>query len=109
MSDGQTQEVTINNGSSSTGTVGGSSSSGGVGCFEAGTQISMADGTYKNIEDVQIGDQIYSYNILTKKVEIDTVKQTYSIVQPTDCVILTFADGSTLWTTRTHPFYTTSG
>lgn len=107
MSDGQTQPINRDqNGNATAGTVSGKPS---TGCFEAGTQISMADGTYKNIEDVQIGDQIYSYNIITKKVEIDTVKQTYSIVQPTDCVILTFADGSTLWTTRTHPFYTTSG
>lgn len=32
------------------------------GCFLAGTKILMADGSYKNIEDIEIGD-----NILTKK------------------------------------------
>ena len=31
-------------------------------CFIAGTKISMADGTFKNIEDMQIGDLVLSYN-----------------------------------------------
>jgi hypothetical protein len=56
----------------------------------------MADGTVKNIEDVQVGDKIYSYNIDTKTIEIDTVKHTYSLIQPTNCVVLTFNDGNTL-------------
>ncbi|CAN0374290.1 unnamed protein product, partial [Ectocarpus sp. 4 AP-2014] len=32
-------------------------------CFIAGTQIAMADGSNKNIEDVKVGDAILSYNI----------------------------------------------
>ena len=30
----------------------------GPGCLAAGTRILMADATYKNIEDVQIGDRV---------------------------------------------------
>lgn len=43
-------------------------------CQPAGTQITMADGTMKNIEDLKIGDEVLSYNLkeghylaLTKK------------------------------------------
>jgi len=32
-------------------------------CFPAGTKITMADGCYKNIEDVKVGDRVLSYNI----------------------------------------------
>lgn len=31
-------------------------------CFLAGTKIVMDDGTYKNIEDINIGDKVKSYN-----------------------------------------------
>jgi len=36
-------------------------------CFPAGTKITMADGSYKNIEDISVGDRVRSYNIKTKK------------------------------------------
>jgi len=36
-------------------------------CFVAGTKISMADGTCKNIEDVRLGDRVLSYDIETGK------------------------------------------
>lgn len=32
-------------------------------CFPAGTKITMADGSYKNIEDIHFGDRILSYDI----------------------------------------------
>jgi len=33
-------------------------------CFPAGTKITMADGDYKNIEDIKIGDKVLSYDII---------------------------------------------
>jgi hypothetical protein len=39
-------------------------------CFTAGTQVSMADGSTKNIEDVVIGDRVYNHD----GTEINTVK-----------------------------------
>ena len=30
-------------------------------CFLAGTQITMADGSYKNIQDIKVGDMVQSY------------------------------------------------
>ena len=34
-------------------------------CFLAGTKITMADGTYKNIEDIRPGECVKSYNVKT--------------------------------------------
>ena len=31
-------------------------------CFTAGTQVSMADGSYKNIEDIKVGDEVKTHN-----------------------------------------------
>jgi hypothetical protein len=43
----------------------------GVGeCFTAGTQVSMADGSTKNIEDVAVGDRVYNHDCS----QINTVK-----------------------------------
>ncbi len=37
-------------------------------CFLAGTQVLMADGSYKNIENVKTGDYVKSYDFKSKKV-----------------------------------------
>jgi hypothetical protein len=42
---------------------GGTGGTGGGGCFVVGTQIAMADGTNKNIEDLVVGDQLASVAI----------------------------------------------
>ncbi len=44
-------------------TQGGYSYGGGQGCYLPGTLISMADGTFQNIESLKIGDQILSYDL----------------------------------------------
>ena len=38
-------------------------------CFMPGTKIRLADGTDKNIEDVQVGDQVSCYNLEDGKSE----------------------------------------
>jgi len=51
-------------GGGSGGSSGGSSGGpdgGGTACWVAGTQILMADNTYRNIEDLKIGDMVMSY------------------------------------------------
>ena len=40
-----------------------------VECFIAGTQILMADGSSENIEDIQPGDLVRSYNTVTRQFE----------------------------------------
>ncbi len=49
---------------------------GGGFCFIAGTKVTMADGTEKNIEDVQIGEVVMSFNETTNQVEPKTVVDT---------------------------------
>ena len=39
------------------------SGGGGGGCLVYGTPILLSDGTTKNVEDLQVGDQVISYNI----------------------------------------------
>jgi hypothetical protein len=42
-------------------------------CFPAGTKITMADGSYKNIENIKRGDRIMSYNIMSGRISAWTV------------------------------------
>ena len=42
-------------------------------CFVAGTQITMVDGSFKNIEEVQIGDEVITLNEETKLNEVKKV------------------------------------
>jgi len=47
----------------------------GGGCFLADTQITMADGTKKNIQDISVGDNVLAYDLENKKtVEADVTK-----------------------------------
>lgn len=48
----------------------------GGGCFLPGTKILMADGSYKNIEDIKVGDLV-----LTRVTESDAKNLQFSIVQ----------------------------
>ena len=36
-------------------------------CFPSGTKITLADGSYKNIEDVRVGDNVLSYDVNEKR------------------------------------------
>jgi len=38
-----------------------------VACLATGTKITMADGSYKNIEDIKVGDMVISFNFETKE------------------------------------------
>jgi hypothetical protein len=98
------QQIGGNSGSS-----GGGTSGGGGRCFDAGTQVLMADGTSKNIEEIQVGDLIWSYNTSTKQSEVSEVLSLHVSNSYKQLVHLTFEDGTVLDTTMTHPFYTTSG
>ena len=45
----------------------------GQACLATGTKILMSDGNYKNIEDIQVGDLVTSYNIETKEYKTSKV------------------------------------
>jgi len=74
-------------------------------CFLPGTPVSMADGSYKNIEDIQIGDMVKVYNENIKNTEelpVNTIKKKiqdniYELCLENDEIIQTTAD---------HLFYT---
>jgi hypothetical protein len=50
---------------------------GGSSCFLAGSQVTMADNSLKNIEDITIGDIVLSYNLLNQTIEPAQVTQIY--------------------------------
>jgi parallel beta-helix repeat protein len=49
----------------------------GAGCFLAGTKILLSDNTYKNIEDVKIGDKVVAYNEKNRELTTGRVKRTF--------------------------------
>lgn len=73
-------------------------------CFVAGTQITMADGTFKNIEDVVVGDEVITLNEETKLNEIKKVIDTKSPIH-NDLVKYTLSNGVEVISTFDHPFY----
>lgn len=75
-------------------------------CFPAGTLISMADGSLKNIEDVKIGEKVLSYN--GKRIVKSNVLEIESPVRD-NLYEITFNDGTKLDLTREHPIYTKKG
>ncbi len=89
----------------------------GGGCFTEGTQIVVGmgydeDGNVlydtKNIEDIAVGDLVYSYNTLTGELEQSAVTATYKL-ESDHIDYLTFVDEDgneqVIETTDVHPFW----
>ncbi len=72
-------------------------------CFVAGTQVLMADGTRKAIEDVKVGDKVASRNVTTGKGENRTVTRTF--VHHDVALYEVKVDGGKVTTTADHLFY----
>ena len=79
------------------------------GCFEAGTLITMADGTMIPIEQVQSGDYIISYNESSTKFEISEVTDTIIWHNTINMIKLSFDNNKELIMTACHPILTTDG
>ena len=90
-------------------------------CFTEGTQIVVGmglaeDGTVlydtKNIEDIEVGDLVYSYNTITGEYEYSEVTSTMALTSKHVCY-LTIEDEQgneqTIETTDAHPFWVVSG
>ena len=73
-------------------------------CFPAGTQITMSDGSYKNIEDIQVNDLVKVFNEETKQVKIAPVKE-ISTIYHDNVHELHLENGIILKPTANHPFY----
>lgn len=74
------------------------------GCFIEGTQITLADGSYKNIEDVIIGEKVLTYNESTETLEPGIVGdlKTHTVLST---IKIETVEGVTIHTTPEHPFY----
>ena len=73
-------------------------------CFVAGTKVTLADGTQKNIEDIVFGDIIDTFNEVTKNAEPKYILDITSS-RNTKFVKYTFSNGTEITSTRDHPFY----
>lgn len=93
----------------STGSVSFSYSGGGGGCFIAGTKILMANGSYKNIEDIKENDLIISYDEINNKFVIDKVIKLLIHHNTSQLMTLILKDGTKIKSTLSHPFLTTNG
>ncbi len=71
-------------------------------CFLAGTEILMADGSAKAIEQIQIGDRVLSYNETTG----ETVSSFVSQLFQTEATKEYFNINDRVRVTGNHPFYT---
>ncbi|HEC80870.1 MAG TPA: hypothetical protein ENI42_00375, partial [Thermoplasmatales archaeon] len=74
-------------------------------CLMPGTYINLADGGYKNIEDIKVGDKVKVFNEKTKKIENATVNFTHVKLHD-DVYEVYLEDGRVIKPTANHPFYT---
>ena len=80
-------------------------------CFVAGTAVLVAVNgvaVFKKIEDIRLGDKVYSYNEFTNLTEIQEVTQIFRSVH-TELVKVTTSDGQTISSSLEHPYYTNRG
>ena len=79
-------------------------------CFVAGTQVMISlDGQTKNIEDIQEGEQVVSYDVKTGENYLATVSKTIINNGSRNMAHIEFEDGSELDMTQYHPIYTQNG
>lgn len=74
------------------------------GCFIAGTEITLADGDVKNIENVVIGEEVLTYNEESGKQESGVVGDLKQH-EVTSVIRLTLDNEKITITTQEHPFF----
>ena len=74
----------------------------GIGCFTAGTKVKTSDGE-KNIEDIEVGDEVYAYDVQTGETGVKKVVRTY--IHDAEKLVYVTVDGETIEATTNHPFY----
>ena len=73
-------------------------------CFVAGTKITLADGSIKNIEDVKQGDIVSTFDLISNEIKYNKVNAVYS-KEVNQIVEYRFDNGETLKCTIDHPIY----
>ena len=71
-------------------------------CFVAGTKV-LTESGYKNIEDIKIGDKVYSYNLDSNKLELKKVTNT--ITSSTKDTFKVTIDGKVVEMSPKHQIY----
>ena len=74
-------------------------------CFPAWTQVAMADGSTKNIEDVEVGDEVLSYNTDTNINEANVVVKKFVHENNVHEMYELTINWKVLKVTDVHPFY----
>lgn len=72
---------------------------GGTTCFAEGTMIAMADGTYKAVEDLQVGDMLIVFNHETGKYDVaPLLTNVHAFAEKKDVLVINlyFANGTHL-------------
>lgn len=78
----------------------------GGGCFTAGTNVIMADGTLQQIQNIKVGDQVMTYDGAKT---VLTAWDKDSLIEPEPTLYtVTFDDGLTITCSDTHPFMVNS-
>jgi hypothetical protein len=72
----------------------------GEGCFAGDTLIWMADGSYKEIREIEAGDLVRGYDFENNEVVVVMVEEAYSVVRDHYFII-----NGGLEVTAEHPFY----
>ncbi len=81
----------------------------GTCCFDPGTQVLMADGKTKNIEDIQVGDIVKSLNEDTGEYIDQKVIKTITKHNSDDLVYVHLSNGLRIGMRAYHPLLTTEG
>lgn len=76
-------------------------------CFVGDTMVSTENGDIK-IEDINVGDMVYTYNFETQTKELKRVYDKVSPIQ-SQMVEVTFSNGVINKNTTDHPYYTSEG
>ena len=75
-------------------------------CVAAGTLVAMADGTFKKIENVQIGDMVLSWNFIIGQIEATPVSLYWNHGEAIYKILnLEFSNGATVRVINTHGFF----
>lgn len=75
-------------------------------CFIPGTEVVLNDGSNIAIENVKIGNKVFSYNFEKKEKEIKEVKRTFEHLFEGDLIKLTLENGDVIKCTPNHKIYT---
>ena len=83
---------------------GGGGGSGGGECFIDGTLIDMADGAQKQIEHIEVGDIVLTYNLKDQAIEPQKVLELKKF-QKSNIIKIALGNGNTVSSTDEHPYY----